>query len=187
MDVTLVMFKSDGTRRDFPLAHQKTLIGRTSQCDLRVPLSSVSREHCEIVIEQQMVVIRDLGSSNGTYHNRRRVQQTTLVAGDEVAIGPVVFTVMIDGQPTHIQPVRVMVGKHHASPRRQGEELAVDEKEDLGVLLEEEAYSPTVDIDESDHDMPPPSRDLEDESPLVDPLNSLSDKPHLPDSEPQRP
>ena len=90
MNVTLVMFKSDGTRRDFPLSKQTTLIGRTNQCDLRVPLSSVSREHCEIVLEQQAVVIRDLGSSNGTYHNRRRVQQTTLIAGDEVAIGPVV-------------------------------------------------------------------------------------------------
>ena len=81
MDISLVMFKSDGTRRDFPLTQHRTVIGRKRSCDLRIPLTSVSRQHCEIVIEDDTATIRDLGSSNGTYHNSTRVQEQKLSAG----------------------------------------------------------------------------------------------------------
>jgi len=43
MDVSLVMFKADGSRRDFPLKNAKTVVGRKNTCDLRVPLNAVSR------------------------------------------------------------------------------------------------------------------------------------------------
>ena len=41
MQVTLVMFKADGTRRDFPLKKDRIVVGRKNTCDLRIPLSSV--------------------------------------------------------------------------------------------------------------------------------------------------
>lgn len=100
------MFKADGTRRDFPVSKPRFVIGRTNGCDLRVPLASVSRQHCELRIEGNKIHLRDLGSSNGTHHNSVRVQEVTLKAGDEIAIGSVVFTVVMDGQPRHIEPVR---------------------------------------------------------------------------------
>lgn len=106
MQVMLVMFKADGTRRDFPLSKPRIVIGRKNTCDLRIPLSSVSRQHCEIRISEDLVSLRDLGSSNGTYHNSIRVQETELEAGDKVVIGPVVFVVVIDGKPAHIEPIR---------------------------------------------------------------------------------
>ena len=62
MEVSLVMFKADGSRRDFPLAKERIVIGRKHDCDLRIPLTSVSREHCEIVLqEDDRVQLRDLG------------------------------------------------------------------------------------------------------------------------------
>lgn len=106
MQVTFVMFKADGTRRDFPLTKERIVIGRKNTCDLRIPLSSVSRQHCEVRIAGNTAKIKDLGSSNGTYHNTIRVQETTLAAGDEVVIGPVVFTVVIDGKPERVEPGR---------------------------------------------------------------------------------
>jgi len=70
---------------------------------MRIPLSSVSREHCEITItDDGDLNLRDLGSSNGTYRNGERVQEADLDAGDHVMIGPVQFTVVIDGKPTDI-------------------------------------------------------------------------------------
>lgn len=114
MDVSLVMFKGDGTRRDFPIKKDRLVIGRKPTCDLRIPLSSVSREHCAIELDGEAVRVRDLGSSNGTFHNSERVQEQGLAAGDELTVGPVVFTVVIDGEPSEIEPVRTVVGEQPA-------------------------------------------------------------------------
>lgn len=109
MQVQLVMFKSDGSRRDFPLTRGRIVIGRTNEVGLRIPLSSVSRKHCEIAIEDGVVKMRDLGSSNGTLHNSVRVKEAVLAAGDQVEVGPVVFIVVIDGVPAEIKQVRSLV------------------------------------------------------------------------------
>jgi pSer/pThr/pTyr-binding forkhead associated (FHA) protein len=109
MLVTLVMFKADGTRRDFDLRGQRMTIGRKNSCDLRIPLSSVSRQHCEVQVEGDQVVVADLGSSNGTFLNDQRVQRETLHPGDALVVGPVVFTIVIDGEPTEVKPVRTLL------------------------------------------------------------------------------
>jgi len=111
MDVSLVMFKADGTRRDFPISGDRLIIGRKNTCDLRIPLSSVSRQHCTIHVHDGRIKLQDMGSSNGTFHNDSRVQEATLAAGDEVVVGPVVFTLMVDGEPTHIEPIRTVISQ----------------------------------------------------------------------------
>ena len=110
MQATLVMFKADGSRRDFPLQNGCMVVGRKNSCELRIPLSSVSRQHCEISVDGDTVRLKDLGSSNGTYHNSIRVQEAELEPGDEIVVGPVVFTVVIDGIPANIEPVHSIVG-----------------------------------------------------------------------------
>jgi predicted component of type VI protein secretion system len=99
MRVELAMVKGDGTQRNFLLSRERLVIGRLNTCDLRIALPSVSRQHCEIVLDGAAVKLRDLGSSNGTYHNHTRVQEAVLSAGDEIGVGPVVFRVLIDGLP----------------------------------------------------------------------------------------
>ena len=102
MNVVLAMFKSDGSRRDFPVKKGRVILGRARGCDLRIPLSSVSRQHCEIRLEDDRLLLRDLGSSNGTFCNHSRVQETALKAGDEITVGPVAFRVIIDGKPAEL-------------------------------------------------------------------------------------
>jgi pSer/pThr/pTyr-binding forkhead associated (FHA) protein len=114
MNVSLVMFTADGDRREFTVSKRRTVIGRRNDCDLRIPLSSVSRQHCELAFEDGQLTLRDLGSSNGTYHNNTRVQQKALSAGDELTVGPVIFTVVIDGYPAEVKPVRSVVGEQAA-------------------------------------------------------------------------
>jgi len=107
MEITLVMFKPDGQRRDFTLTGSKMVIGRGEECDLRVPVLSVSRIHCELAVsEDGELTARDLASSNGTYVNNNRVDEAVLKAGDHLTIGPSVFTVQVDGKPEHITPVK---------------------------------------------------------------------------------
>lgn len=93
------MFRSDGDRRSFSVTRDITVIGRREDCDLRIPLGEISRKHCRLVREADVLRLEDLGSSNGTYHNGQRVQEATLGPGDSVQVGPVVFVLQVDGTP----------------------------------------------------------------------------------------
>jgi pSer/pThr/pTyr-binding forkhead associated (FHA) protein len=64
-----------------------TLIGRSPECDVFLDDVTVSRRHAELVREGESFSIRDLGSLNGTYVNRRRIESTVLENDDEVQIG----------------------------------------------------------------------------------------------------
>jgi len=102
VDVTFTIVQADGRTRDVPVKRARTIVGRKPECNIRIPVSSVSREHCEVTLEGDTLSIRDLGSSNGTYVNRERVQQANLKAGDLLGIGPAVFVVRVNGQPAEI-------------------------------------------------------------------------------------
>ena len=106
MDVNLVMFKSDGQRKDFPLTNSVSVIGRGEECDLQIPLLNVSRRHCELRLDQGIIRVKDLASSNGTYLNNQRISEGELASGDRLAIGPIVFTVQVDGQPEEVSPIK---------------------------------------------------------------------------------
>ena len=71
---------------------------------MRIPDAGVSREHCELVIDEDSVTVRDLDSSNGTFVNATRVKEAELAPGDLLAIGSIVFAVRIDGFPKLIDP-----------------------------------------------------------------------------------
>lgn len=111
MDVRLVMFRNDGKRKDFPIVDNPLVIGRGEGCGLRVPLLSVSRRHCQITVEGDAATVRDLGSSNGTLVNNKRITEQQLQPGDRLVIGPVIFTVQIDGQPEEIKPAKTRARK----------------------------------------------------------------------------
>ena len=105
MDVKLVMYRESGQRKDFDLRREVTVIGRKEDCDLRIPLQEISRKHCEVSVARGAVSVKDLGSANGTYVNDERVTEQSLSPGDRLAVGPVVFTVQVDGEPAEIKPV----------------------------------------------------------------------------------
>src|SRR5687767_6829085 len=109
MQAVLVMFRPDGERRSFSITRDMTVIGRREDCDLRIPLGDVSRKHCRLILDGDVIKVEDLGSSNGTYRNGERVQQTELTAGDTLQIGPVVFVLQVDGFPADedLAPVTV--------------------------------------------------------------------------------
>lgn len=149
MDVTLVIFKENGQRVEFPLHREKIVIGRGLDCDLQVPLPSVSRRHCELHLEQDSVVLKDLGSSNGTYHNSDRVTtEISISAGDHIRVGPVTFTVVINEEPTHIKPVRTILGDLAVEPVRALEDIKRQDGT-VDISVADEAHE-NVAIDEND-------------------------------------
>jgi predicted component of type VI protein secretion system len=69
-------------------------IGRHDDCQIRIRSSQVSRRHCELFEEGGKLILRDLGSSNGTFVNGKRVLgQQTLEPGDVLTIGGVTLRV----------------------------------------------------------------------------------------------
>lgn len=103
MDVNLIMFKRDGSQKMFPLPSSVTVIGRRRSCDLRIPLMSVSKKHCQVHRDSGKLKIRDLGSRNGIQLNGQRVEEAEIKAGDWLQVGPVKFVFQIDGTPQNMQ------------------------------------------------------------------------------------
>jgi hypothetical protein len=65
----------------------RTLVGRSPECAIFLDDVTVSRRHAEIVREGDSFTIRDLGSLNGTYVNRKRIESAILEDDDEVQVG----------------------------------------------------------------------------------------------------
>jgi pSer/pThr/pTyr-binding forkhead associated (FHA) protein len=100
MQVVMVMFRAEGDKRSFSVTKDVTIIGRREDCDLRIPVSEVSRKHCRIIRDGDSLRAEDLGSSNGSFHNGQRISGSVeLQPGDSVQVGPVVFVVQVDGVP----------------------------------------------------------------------------------------
>jgi hypothetical protein len=69
------------------LASGRLLLGRSPACELVFSDDTVSRRHAELRIVDGRWMLRDLGSSNGTWVNGRRVVEAEVAAGDEIALG----------------------------------------------------------------------------------------------------
>lgn len=166
MNVRLIMFKENGESKDFPLSSGKTVIGRREECDLRIPLPEISRQHAMLMVGDQAVSLRDLGSANGTYVNNRRISEEDLEAGDHIVIGPVVFTVQINGEPADVRPVQTQLEartpndaevtakrpKAEAASQQDDSDSFGDDEEDPISALEALAGSDdtaTLDLDDS--------------------------------------
>lgn len=63
-----------------------TLVGRKESCDLRLEHKSVSKMHCIIVKTDGLLLVRDLGSTNGTRVNGTRVRRAALLPNDQLGI-----------------------------------------------------------------------------------------------------
>lgn len=70
----------------YPLVRAISRLGRGSDTDIRIEDPGASRNHCEIVLGQP-VLLRDLNSTNGTLVNGQRVTQAELVDGTTITIG----------------------------------------------------------------------------------------------------
>lgn len=74
--------------REIPIHGEEFLLGRGSDCDLRLRDINISRHHCLIRVRPGQITLVDLGSSNGSYVNGTRVvSQADLKSGDELRLG----------------------------------------------------------------------------------------------------
>lgn len=83
--------------RKYNLERQSVLIGRSSKTDVQIDQESVSRNHAKIIISSTSIILRDLGSTNGTYVNDKLINEHVLRDGDLVKIGRTILKFLSHG------------------------------------------------------------------------------------------
>ena len=83
------------------------VVGRAPSSDIAIFDGTVSRRHAELQVDESGLRVRDLGSSNGTFHNGERIEDgepVTLAPGDTITFGKVGFRVQPVGPTTVHSP-----------------------------------------------------------------------------------
>jgi predicted component of type VI protein secretion system len=100
MKVQLIVVKGKPEGKVIPLVAPRFKIGRGEECQLRPNNELVSREHCEIVVGEDLATVQDCGSRNGTVVNGKTITGAhPLKNGDLLQVGPLTFAIHIQGAP----------------------------------------------------------------------------------------
>ena len=83
----LIVKRGPDVGAKYVLDHDVIRVGRHPESDLFLDDITVSRRHAEFLRHGPDYVVKDVGSLNGTYVNRERIEEATLASGDEVQIG----------------------------------------------------------------------------------------------------
>ena len=87
-----------GTNENIPLISASVTLGRSEACEIVVDSSEASRAHAEILLEDGQLTLKDMGSTNGTTLNGRKLKSpATLAGGDIIIIGQVHYMVVAPG------------------------------------------------------------------------------------------
>ncbi len=89
--VQLVPIESDIATID--ITKDLMLVGRKDDCDIHLDHKSISKQHCVIVKTDGLLLLRDLGSTNGTRVNGQRVRRAALLPNDQINIASLKFKV----------------------------------------------------------------------------------------------
>jgi adenylate cyclase len=109
------LISPDGTQSFDLKLHAPLIVGRAPTCDLSVADPTISRRHAELVVDEDQVTLRDLGSSNGTFVNGHKVAAATLEVDDLIAFGKVAFRLATYVPTPSVSTVAVPAGAGAAS------------------------------------------------------------------------
>ena len=121
MEVRLKVLVGTSAGQELKLPAPKFLIGRSEDCHLRPKSDLISRHHCVLLLDNGTLVVRDLGSRNGTFVNDERVSpERELNSGDRLKIGPLEFEVKLIETASSKKLPRVTSVKEAASRTATG-------------------------------------------------------------------
>jgi len=99
----IVISEKGGAERREVFDRPEVSVGRVQGNDLMLPKGNVSKRHARLIYRDSRFIVTDLNSTNGTYVNRRRISQATIVReGDRIYIGD--FVLRIEMPEGHSEP-----------------------------------------------------------------------------------
>lgn len=115
-EYVVVVSEKGGQERQETFRSPELTIGRVAGNDLVLPKGNVSKRHARILYREGRFIVTDLSSTNGTYVNRRRITQATIIReGDKVHVGDFVIRVEARGEARPSEP-RTPSSSPEASP-----------------------------------------------------------------------
>lgn len=119
---------------EFPFADgQEIIIGRSSELDMVLVEEMVSRRHARIVLQDGVISIEDLGSTNGTFVNGEKIQKGTLHEGDRILIGTSILKVANASETARRESLEAQAAR---VSQRKGNRLSDDAPRMSGNLEE---------------------------------------------------
>jgi tetratricopeptide (TPR) repeat protein len=159
ISVEVISGPDEGVR--LPIRGGRMIVGRGDGCDLKLTDASASRRHVELTVGPAGLVMRDLGSGNGTRVNGKREVEAVLAHRDEVSLGETVLR-MIDELKRHDEEqeaARAAAEPRKAPPRRPGAPAVAEGDPATGSEDFEEAGRSTGVLDVPPaHHLPPAAR-----------------------------
>jgi S-DNA-T family DNA segregation ATPase FtsK/SpoIIIE len=96
MTVSLEITGGPGKGSIFRLTRRLTILGR-EEGEIRIPDAGVSRRHASLEVHDlDTLILRDLSSTNGTYHNGKLIAFCKVSDGDEIRVGSSLLTLSVD-------------------------------------------------------------------------------------------
>jgi pSer/pThr/pTyr-binding forkhead associated (FHA) protein len=94
----LVVKRGPNAGSRFLLSQEVTSVGRGLESDIFLDDITVSRRHAEIRATEGGFVVKDVGSLNGTYLNRERIEEAKIGNGDELQVGKFRLVLLVEAQ-----------------------------------------------------------------------------------------
>ena len=113
----------------FPLGPH-TVLGRDSDCDITIPGTHLSRKHVEIAISGNKLLVKDLGSSNGTFVNGKQITDAELSPGDQIQFDVLTFSVEGPGEQQDLNATMMRSSiKAKPKPKALTSDIPADKKQ----------------------------------------------------------
>ncbi|MCL6417551.1 FHA domain-containing protein [Aestuariirhabdus sp. Z084] len=140
----------DASLPDRTFAINKAMvIGRSADCQISISSSHLSRRHAELSLLDGRLMVKDLGSSNGTYVNGKRVTEACLKRGDLVGFDKLMFTVL--GPPDELDKTMVRTTAESAPVKTASSApVTKDSAIDSAVQVKSSPQSVPTNSDETD-------------------------------------
>lgn len=122
---------------EIPLKPGANTFGRSPACDTQIDHGSISGTHCQIVVNGDVVSVKDLGSTNGTFLNHTPVTEGLLVPGQRLQLGSVEMELIADPPRTSSAPAPMRVTLAGAVPAPSPPDAIVPSKPALHITTHE--------------------------------------------------
>ncbi len=131
------------------ISKDMTLVGRGEICDLKLDHKSVSKMHCVIVRTDGLLLLRDLGSTNGTRVNGQRIRRAALLPNDQISIASLKFRVLFGAKllsPVLPDERTQQIDSNDLELLRKGNKTNLEKEEEEEVNEEVVKQNPLPDV-----------------------------------------